>query len=84
MKIYTEKKLRDFEFWSGGADNARKLNDSQFDYLEAILTESCADETGAIDETALNDVMWFEFDWIKEQLNATGMPVEDDEEVQNA
>ena len=82
MKIYTEKKLRDFEFWSGGADNARKLNDSQFDYLDVILTESCTGGTGAIDETALNDIMWFEFEWICEQLRAAGMPVEDDEEVQ--
>lgn len=83
MKICTEKKLSDFEFWSGGADNARKLTDSQFDYLDIILTESCTDGTGAIDETTLNDIMWFEFDWIKEQLRAVGMPVAD-EEVQDA
>ena len=69
MKIYTEKSLVDFEWWSGAKDTAetieKKLGEKGWEQLEAILEEQYPD---GIDETALNDLLWFEpelvFEWI--------------------
>ena len=72
MKIYSEKQLRNFDFWSGAYDNANELSYEQLDELEAILEDMYPD---GMDETDINDLMWFEFDTIKEWLG-----IEDEEE----
>lgn len=72
MKIFKEESLRYFEFWSGAKENAKELSGEQLDNLETILEDAYPDE---IDETTLNDLMWFEFDTIKEWLG-----IEDDDE----
>ena len=61
MTITIEKKLRDFDFWSGAADNAAKLTCNELDMLEILLEEENMD----IDpwtETEINDLMWFDFE----------------------
>ena len=65
MKIYTEKSLRDFEFWSGAKDTVKYLTPGELDQIESIL-EECYPE--GIDETAINDLFWFEEDTIAEWL----------------
>lgn len=65
MKIYTEKSLRDFEFWSGAKDTAKYLTSRELDQIESIL-EECYPE--GMDETAINDFFWFEEDTIAEWL----------------
>lgn len=65
MKIFKEESLRYFDFWSGAKENAKELSGEQLDNLETILEDAYPDE---IDETTLNDMMWFEFDTIKEWL----------------
>lgn len=65
MKIYTEKSLRDFEFWSGAKDTAKYLTPGELDQIEFIL-EECYPE--GMDETAINDLFWFEEDMIAEWL----------------
>lgn len=72
MKIFKEESLRYFEFWSGAKENAKELSGEQLDNLETILEDVYPD---GIDATTLNDLMWFEFDTIKEWLG-----IEDDEE----
>nr|DAJ58653.1 MAG TPA: hypothetical protein [Caudoviricetes sp.] len=72
MKIFKEESLRYFEFWSGAKENAKELSGEQLDNLETILEDAYPD---GIDATTLNDLMWFEFDTIKEWLG-----IEDDEE----
>lgn len=72
MKIFKEESLRYFDFWSGAKENAKELSGEQLDNLETILEDAYPD---GIDETALNDMMWFEFDTIKEWLG-----IEDDDE----
>ena len=67
MKIYSEISLKDFEFWSGALDRAKYLSDADFDHLEFILEEMYDDEEG-ISDTQINDIFWFEEDWIAEQL----------------
>ena len=71
MKIYKEISLADFEAWSGAVDTMdtlRKLEDETganvFDILEA-----CIDDMGeGVDETTVNDILWFETDTIAEWL----------------
>ncbi len=65
MLIHSETHLRDFQFWSGGADNANCLSCEQLDTIEEILSEIYPD---GIDETALNDLIWFDEDAIAEWL----------------
>lgn len=72
MKIFKEESLRYFDFWSGAKENANELSDEQLDNLENILEDDYPD---GIDATTLNDLMWFEFDTIKERLG-----IEDDDE----
>ena len=66
MKIYTEKSLNSFEFWSGAKDTVKYLTDEELDTIEAML-EDCAPADG-YDETAINDFFWFEDDTIAEWL----------------
>lgn len=65
MKITKEISLRNFEGWSGAVDTLNTLTDEQKDALEANLEELDPD---GMDETSLNDFLWFENDTIAEWL----------------
>lgn len=65
MKITCEISLRDFDGWSGAVDTLNTLTDEQKDALEANLEELYPD---GMDETSLNDLLWFESDAIAEWL----------------
>ena len=73
MKVYSEKSLRNFEFWSGAKSNAEELTLEQIDMVESILEELYPD---GMEETQINDFFWFEFDTIREWL---GIEKEEDE-----
>lgn len=75
MIITSDKELRNFDFWSQAAQNANKLNYEQLDELESILEDMYPN---GIDETELNDLMWFEFDTIKEWLGIKEKDSDDD------
>ena len=68
MKIYSEKSLRNFEFWSGAKENANELTGAQLDEVETILEDLYPN---GMDETQINDLFWFDFDTIKEWLGIT-------------
>ena len=74
MRIYSDESLRNFDFWSGARANAEELTYDQLDDLEVILEDIYPEGMSA---TELNDLMWFEFDTIKEWL---GIEDEDDED----
>lgn len=65
MKIYEETNLRNFEFWSGGADTAKYLTLEELDTIEAILEDIYPE---GVEETTINDIFWFEDDTIAEWL----------------
>ena len=65
MTITTEKSLRDFEFWSGALDTVKYLTDDELDTIEEILEELHPD---GMDETEINDLFYFEDDWIAHWL----------------
>lgn len=63
MKIYQDIDLTNFEFWSGAKDNAEMLTDDELYQIQAILEDEYPD---GMDETTLNDIFWFEDDFIAE------------------
>ena len=67
MKIYSEIDLPNFEFWSGAKDRAKVLTDDQLMQIQALLEEEDYEDKG-YDETYINDLFWFEEDWIAEML----------------
>lgn len=66
MKIYYETDIQSFSPWCGGTYNykrleqAGKLDEFQM-YIEDLYPEG-------IDETQLNDILWFEDEFINEIL----------------
>lgn len=65
MKIYEEKSLRDFDFWSGAKDTVKYLTDEELDQIEAILEDTYPD---GMEDTEINDFFWFDDDTIAEWL----------------
>ena len=65
MKYTVEESLRQFNFWSGAKDTAEQLTAEQLDQMESILEDCYPD---GMTDTQINDIFWFEQDWIAEQL----------------
>ena len=65
IKIYRESDLTDFEFWSGAKDTVKYLTDADLRQISSILEDSYPE---GITETEVNDIFWFEDDWIAEML----------------
>jgi hypothetical protein len=66
MKIVSETSVRNFGFWSGGADRAKDIKcDSDWDIIESEL-ESAYPE--GMTDGELNDFFWFDFDTIAQWL----------------
>ena len=69
MKIYKEESLSNFEWWSGAVATADRIWEERgtegWNELEAILEDAYPD---GMDETELNDLLWFEpetiFEWL--------------------
>ena len=84
MKIYSEKSLREFNFWAGAADRVKHLTEDDLDRIEETLEEIYPE---GMDETAVNDLFWFEEDTIAEWLGYDDfealMRRDDEEEQEN-
>lgn len=78
MKIISETCLGDFKFWSGAEDTAQRIweekGEEGWEQLEAILEDLYPD---GIDETELNDLLWFDAETVYEWL---GIGEEDETE----
>lgn len=73
MKIYSEKSLADFEPWSGAVRTYERIsNAGMLEALESYLEDEYPD---GIDETELNDLFWFEPDFV---LGCCGLRTEDE------
>ena len=81
MKIYKEESLSNFEWWSGAETIAQRIWEEQgregFDQLEAILEDLYPD---GIDETDLNDLLWFDAETVYEWLGIGDKEDEEEEE----
>ena len=66
MKITSEMSLKNFKAWSGAKDTLNKLIElDKCDDLEFILEDLYPD---GLTETQLNDILWFEDEWIYKTL----------------
>ena len=65
MKVFSEISLSSFEFWGGAKLNADMLSVEELEQLDYML-EDCYSE--GVSETLVNDIMWFEFEWVCEML----------------
>lgn len=63
MKITKELDLSEFEAWSGGADTLEELTLEEMDMLQNAIEDIYYD---GLTETQLNDILWFEDEWIEE------------------
>ena len=75
MKIYEEKSLANFEFWSGAKDRAVMLTIEELEQLGDLLEDCYPD---GISATKVNDIMWFDFEWVCEMLGLDYDPETDE------
>lgn len=71
MRIYKDISLEDFEAWSGAVDTMDTLKDLETNANIDVwdILETCIDEFDeGMDETEVNDFLWFEIDTIAEWL----------------
>ena len=66
MKITSEMSLKNFKAWEGGKVTLNKLIElDKCDDLEFILDDLYPD---GLTDTQLNDILWFDDEWIYETL----------------
>ena len=76
FKVYSN--LQSFKPWSGAVDTWEKIEDAgKIDELDALLEEIYPEGLG---ETELNDLLWFEPEWV---LEALGLSEENPEEYED-
>ena len=63
MKIYREESLSNFEFWSGAISNAEEFTLEELDRI-GEEPEALDCEGNGYDETHINDLMWFEPEYL--------------------
>ena len=80
MKVTYEFDLSEFKAWSGGAETLEKIRKFDLNHPGAMKTaqqyiEDCLGDEAT--ETQINDMLWFEDDFI---LEAIGYCTEDEED----
>ena len=75
MIIKTETNLRNFETWSGATETKNLILDKGLEEeFEGLIEELYPN---GLSDTELNDILWFDADWILENL---GIKEEEEEE----
>jgi hypothetical protein len=69
MTIKKEVSLQEFDFWGGAADFAHQLTSQELDTIEETLEDAYGYEIPT--ETEVNDIFWFEQDWVADILGTT-------------
>lgn len=79
MKTFNENTtLVNFNAWSGAVETKERIiNEGKADEFDNLIDEIYPD---GLSETALNDLLWFEDDWLFEMLGISDEEDEDDEE----
>lgn len=73
MKITSETGIAEFEAWSGAVETKERIiEEGKEDEFDNLIEETYPD---GLTETALNDLLWFEEEWIFNMLG-----INDDEE----
>lgn len=79
MKTFNENTtLINFDAWSGAVDTKERImQEGKADEFDNLIEELYPD---GLSETQLNDILWFEEDWIFEMLDISDEEEEDEEE----
>lgn len=78
MKVYQEISIRNFEAWNGAvATKDLIIEHDKADEFDALIEELYPD---GIDETQLNDILWFDDEWVLESLGIEEEDEDEDEE----
>lgn len=66
MRVYSDTNLENFNAWGGAIETKETILDNDMgEAFEDLVNELYPD---GISGTALNDILWFEEDWIFEKL----------------
>lgn len=66
MKIISEKSLMNFEAWSGAVETKNIIiENNKVEEFDSLIDECYPN---GIDETGLNDILWFEDEWLYQNL----------------
>ena len=66
MIIKTDTNLRDFDAWAGAIETKNLILDAGLEEEFESIIEQCSPE--GISETNLNDLLWFDSEWILKML----------------
>ena len=78
MIITCETSLADFKPWAGAVSTYNRIfNEGKAGEFESLIEELYPNGT---DDTTINDILWFETDWIYESLGITDEEDEDEED----
>lgn len=72
MRYYVEEQLYNFQFWGGAKENANLLTLQELEQIEFELSNIYPE---GLEDTQINDIFWFDFDFIAQLLG-----YEDEEE----
>lgn len=69
MYVKYDTSLNDFEFWSGARETAKIIRDNgDMETIESILEGEYLDRDEIPTETEINDIFWFEEDFLAQCL----------------
>lgn len=78
MIIKTDIYLSEFDAWSGARDTLdRIINEGKCDELESMLEELYPE---GMTDTELNDLLWFDDEWLFEMLDIDDEEEEDEDD----
>lgn len=78
MALKVIKEFSEYSPWSGAVSNYERLEqEDKLDAFESLL-EECYPE--GIEEGQINDILWFDFDWVCESLGIAREKEEDEED----
>jgi hypothetical protein len=78
MKITNDTTLKNFETWSGATETKEAiLNAGKGDEFDNLIEELYPD---GLTDTQLNDLLWFEEDWLFQTLGICEEEEEDQDE----
>ena len=81
MKVYQEISIRDFEACSGVVTTKDLIIEhDKEDEFDALIEELYPD---GIDATQLNDILWFDDEWVLESLGIEKEEEDEDEEEED-
>lgn len=65
MRYYVEEQLYNFQFWGGAKENANLLTLQELEQIEFELSDIYPE---GLEDTQINDIFWFDFDFIAQLL----------------